>query len=66
MYALIVTYILFPVGNLCNKFGSTKISDTGNGADFNISSDPGFVPTRHENLSIPDWGSVNPYHLDEI
>ena len=66
MYALIVTYILFPMGNLCNKSGSTNIYDTGKDADFNISSDPGCVPTRHENLSIPDWGSVNPYHLDEI
>ena len=37
------------MGNLCNKSGSTKIPDTGNGADFKISSDPGCVPTRHEN-----------------
>lgn len=54
------------MGNVCNKSGSTKISDAGEDADFNISSDPGVVPTLRENLSIPDCGSVNPYHLDEI
>jgi len=49
-----VIYILFVVGSGCGRFGSTKMLDTGKCVDFKISSDPGFVPTRHDSLSSPD------------
>ena len=59
-------YILFVVGSGCGRSGSTKILDTGKCVDLKMSSEPGFVPTRHDSLSRPDWGSVNPYHFAEI